>query len=226
MECGGTVLQSLCLIPVDFYFFNYYYYSKVAVSTFPYICLDTELEREIKQQKSYDLKENKRGNVHSLAQGRSVLEGAQSAFFPLFCGLLWAVLMYQRELQNSCRKILFGIYWNYCFWEDVPPGRAPQPQSGEVQANRCALGLQEGRIHFPVARGWFCFVYSTNRAVFWHTAWMLLENRFQFCSVARERSQAKTELPSTICILIRNEKTSLREQRPFILALESSVSSP
>lgn len=81
MECGGTLLQSLCLIPVDYYFFNYYYYSKVAISTFPYICLDTELEREIKQQKSYDLKENKRRNVLSLAQGRSVLEGAQSAFF-------------------------------------------------------------------------------------------------------------------------------------------------
>lgn len=94
------MLESLCLIPVDYYFFYYYYYSKVAISTFPHICLGTELEREIEQQrKSYNLS-GKKGNVHPLLQVGGMLEGAQS-----FCSwLLSAVPRYQttaKQLQED-----------------------------------------------------------------------------------------------------------------------------
>lgn len=106
------MLESLCLIPVDYYFFYYYYYSKVAISTFPHICLGTELEREIKQQqKSYNLKENKKGNVHPLVQVRSVLEGAQSAFLltPFSCSDVpkRTVKQLQENLVWHLLKLLF-----------------------------------------------------------------------------------------------------------------------
>lgn len=61
------MLESLCLIPVDFFFkYGYYYYYKVAISTSPHTCLGTKLEREIKQQKTFNLKEKKKGDMRSL----------------------------------------------------------------------------------------------------------------------------------------------------------------
>lgn len=193
------MLQSLCLIPVDYYFFYWYYYSKVAISTFPHICLGSELEREIKQQqKSYNFKEKKKKKRKRASLGPSSWCGGRCSvcFSVDFFQLFWCSKENRKTAAGkSCLASTEITISEKC--DLIPSGGAPQPQLGKVQAQLCVLGMQKDRIHFPVALGCFCLVYSTNRAVFWQIGWILLKNQFQFCSIASEKSQAKTK--PTLC---------------------------
>lgn len=142
-----------------YHYYWYYYYSIVAISTFVHICLGTKLEREIKQQqKSCDLGENRKGNVHPWSRACGVLKVLRL----LLSWLLSAGLKNQRKLQNSCRKILFDIYWNYYFWKCdlVPSARAPSP-GREGSSKSVQTQDMEGWNLSPCSTGLFFSVYNT-----------------------------------------------------------------
>lgn len=158
------MLESLCLIPVDYYFFYYYYYSKVAISTFPHICLGTELEREVEQQrKSYNLRGKKRKRA-SLAP---------SLRYARRCSVILLLAPFScSEVPNNCktaagRSCLASTEMTISEIRGlVSSSRAPHPRLGKVQANLCMLRMRRDTAHFPVALHWICSFYSTNRAVF------------------------------------------------------------